>query len=113
MEEYGVEVMVVDPLADQRDLWREYGIKLHRTEDIVNIDAVIFAVPHEEFKQIKLDSVKKMFGTGTGSEQAWDEAAATAEGNQNEGRKDFVLIDVKGIFDRKEAEGKGFIYWRL
>lgn len=24
-----------------------------------------------------------------------------------------VLIDIKGMLDRKEAEGRGYLYWRL
>src|SRR5690606_35831164 len=91
LEEYGIEVKVVDPVADQRDLWQEYGIKTYRTEEIVNIDAVIFAVPHDEFKLIKLDSVKKMFGPRKAGAQSWDEVAATFEGNHNKGRNEFVL----------------------
>ncbi len=27
--------------------------------------------------------------------------------------KPLVLIDIKGLYDRKDAESKGFIYWRL
>lgn len=114
LEEYGVEVRVVDPIADQGDLWREYGIKTYQTEEIVNVDAVIFAVPHDEFKGIKLESVKKMFGPKeTTTPFSWNEVAVTAEENRDQARNEYVLVDVKGFFNRQRAEEMGFIYWRL
>ena len=30
-------------------------------KEITDIDAIIFAVPHQEFKTIKLESLKKMY----------------------------------------------------
>ena len=67
MEEYGINVKVVDPVADEEDLWKTYGIKLCNIEDIKDVDAVIFAVPHEEFKPIKLEDIKKLYK----SEMEW------------------------------------------
>lgn len=109
LKEYGVNVKVVDPVADGEDLLRNYGITLSRPEDVKEVDAVIFAVPHEEFKKIKLADVKKMYNN-TRNGAYTEEAAATLE--QDLDQRD-VLIDVKGIFDRKEAEDMGFLYWRL
>ena len=44
---------------------------------------------------------------------ALEEVAATSEGLIDCKDKSFLLIDVKGIFDRKEAEEAGCLYWRL
>lgn len=89
LEEYEIEVLVVDPLADQVVLEQEYHINLQELENIRDVDAVIFAVPHEEFKELKLEVVKSMYLNKP------------------------VLIDVKGMFDKKEAERMNYIYWRL
>ncbi|MBS8265633.1 nucleotide sugar dehydrogenase [Mesobacillus boroniphilus] len=114
LEEYGVEVKVVDPQADKDDLWREYGINLCEFEDIKEMDAVIFAVPHDEFKAIQLEDVKMMFGTnGYVNSEVMKEVAATSEFDIDNYRKDCVLMDIKGMFNRIEAENAGFVYWRL
>jgi UDP-N-acetyl-D-galactosamine dehydrogenase len=109
LEEYGVNVKVVDPVADAEDLLRTYGITLCKQEDIKDVDAVVFAVAHDAFKEINLSEVKKLYNNARNAVYG-SEAAATSE----EARvyKD-VLIDVKGIFDRKKAEELNFLYWRL
>ena len=44
------------------------------------MDAVIFAVPHDEFKAIQLEDVKMMFGpTGYVNLEVMKEVAATSE----------------------------------
>lgn len=90
LEEYGIEVPIVDPVADKEELWHEYGLKLSEMEDIKNVDTLIFAVSHDKFKPLTLESLKSLY-------------------NNNK----HVLIDVKGLFDRKEAEEMNYIYWRL
>ncbi|MBG9452125.1 UDP-N-acetyl-D-galactosamine dehydrogenase [Cytobacillus firmus] len=114
LEEYGVDVKIVDPEADKEDLWNEYRIHLCELEEIKEMDAVIFAVPHDEFKTIKLEDVKMMFGaTGYVDSEVMNEVAATLEVDTDIDNKDCVLIDLKGIFNREEAENTGFLYWRL
>jgi UDP-N-acetyl-D-glucosamine/UDP-N-acetyl-D-galactosamine dehydrogenase len=114
LEEYGVDVKVVDPQADKEDLWREYRINLCEVEDIKEMDAVIFAVPHDEFKAIQLEDIKMMFGqAGNINSEVMNEVAATAEFDMAIDRKDCVLMDLKGMFNRKEAEDAGLAYWRL
>ncbi|MCM3763936.1 nucleotide sugar dehydrogenase [Neobacillus niacini] len=114
LEEYGIDVKVVDPQADKEDLWHEYRINLCEVEEIKEVDAVIFAVPHDEFKSIQLEDVKALFGTrGYVNSEVMSEVAATSEFNIDIERKECVLIDLKGMFNRKEAEDTGFVYWRL
>jgi len=90
LKEYGIEVKVVDPLAEEKEVEREYGIKLNKLEDITDVDAVIFAVPHERFKNISLKDLKKIYKDNK-----------------------LVLIDIKGMFNKKEAESLNYLYWRL
>lgn len=91
LEEYGVDVLVVDPASDAEEVYNEYGIKLWDIEDIKNIDAVIFAVAHDEFKSLTLENILDLYNGSNGK----------------------VLVDVKGIFEKDEAENLGYIYWRL
>jgi UDP-N-acetyl-D-galactosamine dehydrogenase len=110
LEEYGVQVKVVDPIADEEDLRRTYGITLLESSEVGEVDAVIFAVAHEEFKRYKLADLKKLYNSRHNAVYV-DEIATTREGAKAKHRE--VLVDVKGIFDRKEAEALGFLYWRL
>ena len=89
-KKYGIKVKVVDPLAEESEVQREYGIKLSKLEDVTDVDVVVFAVPHEKFKDITLKDLSKIY-------------------------RDYklVLIDIKGMFDRKEAEDLNYLYWRL
>ena len=52
------------------------------------MDAVIFAVPHEKFKDITLKDLSKIY-------------------------KDDKLVLIKRMFDRKEIENLNYLYWRL
>lgn len=115
LEEYGVEVKVVDPVADKDDLWYEYRINPCEIQQIKEMDAVIFAVPHDEFKSIQLEDIKKMFRSSEHIyiySEVMSEIAAASESNTDFSCNN-VLIDIKGIFNRKEAEDAGFLYWRL
>ncbi|NLM44205.1 MAG: nucleotide sugar dehydrogenase [Clostridiales bacterium] len=93
LNEYGIEPMVVDPLADKIETKKEYRIELSEIDDIKNADCLVFAVAHNEFKAMSLDKIDKLFG----------------EFNNNEK----VLIDIKSIFNKREIEKRGYIYWRL
>ncbi len=90
LKEHGVSIEIVDPLAEESEVQREYGIKLSKLEDITDVAAVIFAVPHEKFKDINLKDLKKIYKDDK-----------------------LVLIDVKGMFNKKEAETLNYLYWRL
>ena len=90
LKEYGVNIEVVDPLADENETLRKYGIKLSKVEDVTDVDAVIFAIPHEKFKDITLKDLKNIYKDDK-----------------------LVLIDIKGMFNKKEAENLNYLYWRL
>ncbi len=113
LEEYGIQVKVVDPVADVADLVHEYGISVFKQEDVKNVDAIIFAVAHEEFKATTLESIKGMFSSSNPTSLVMSEVAATSESSSGIENNGCVLIDVKGIFDREEAEKSGYLYWRL
>jgi UDP-N-acetyl-D-galactosamine dehydrogenase len=111
LQEYGIQALVVDPWANAVEVEKEYGISLCRLDEIKAIDAVIIAVAHHEFKQITLEEMKTLYRTGRRSVFDHLETAATFEKGYDNNRS--VLIDVKGIFDRKEAQKMNYLYWRL
>lgn len=90
LREYGIEPLIVDPTADSDEAMRLYKIKFAKPEEIKNMDAVILAVAHEEFKKYEITDFDLMFG---------------------EGKK--VLLDIKGILNRRKYEDSGYSYWRL
>ncbi len=92
LREYGITPIIADPEADADEAKRLYGIDFVRIDDVADCDAVILAVAHEQFKDITMADFESMF-------------------KHNENKN--VLIDIKGLLDRKEYENAGYIYWRL
>lgn len=114
LQEYGIEVVVVDPIGDRGDLWREYRIKPYNIEKIGNIDAAIFAVAHDLFRNLSLLEIKKMYRLPIKDNSDFIDVSTSVIENQDEVKlNEYVLIDVKGMFHRREAEQLGFLYWRL
>jgi UDP-N-acetyl-D-galactosamine dehydrogenase len=66
LRSYGLVVQVHDPLADQREVKREYGIDLMPLETMQPADAVIFAVAHEPFVHGGWPLVTKLLKEGGG-----------------------------------------------
>ncbi len=94
LNEYGIEPIVVDPWASERDAMNEYGVSLTKFEDVENAGCIIVAVAHNEFKALSLDSIKAMYDL-------------SLKDNEK------VLIDVKGLYSIKELKASGICYWRL
>lgn len=91
LKDYGVEVLVYDPVAVADDVIREYNIKLIDKEELHQLDSIVFTVPHHIFKDTySLETLKPLY------------------------RNDqMVLIDVKSIFNKTECMNLGFHYWSL
>lgn len=113
LEQYGMKIKVIDPVANKEDLWDEYGLNIFDIKEVIDTDAVIFAVPHEDFKILKLSDIKKMFITRTNFSSDTCNEVAVAIDDDYSAKDDYVLIDVKGMFNRKEAESMNILYWRL
>lgn len=116
LSDYGIDVMVIDPLVDQEEVYNEYGIKLYNEEDLKDLDAVIFAVPHDCFREMTLEDIRKFYKNEV-LKFDFINNEVTATLNELKSIDDplekFVLTDIKGIFDRKRAEELGYLYWRL
>ncbi len=93
LNEYGIEPVVVDPWASERDARREYNVSLTPLSEVKNADCVIVAVAHNEFKALSLNDIKALFKNGNDAEK--------------------VLIDVKGLYKVSELDKSGMKYWRL
>ena len=93
LNEYGIEPIVVDPWASERDAMHEYGITLTKMEDVSGADCVIVAVAHNEFKALTLNEIKTLY------KECKDEEK--------------VLLDVKGLYKIADLEASGMKYWRL
>jgi UDP-N-acetyl-D-galactosamine dehydrogenase len=49
LREFGIEPMVHDPLADRSAVLHEYGIELTSIDQFKNLDALIYAVAHDDY----------------------------------------------------------------
>ena len=70
---------------------KEYGVDLEELKDIKNMDAIIVAVGHKEYRDMDIKELHQYY---------------------NEVYSKPLLIDVKSIFNKEEAE-KEYDYWRL
>ena len=92
LREYGIEPVIVDETADADEANRLYGITLADRSEIKEVDALIIAVAHEEFSHLDKAQISGFF--------------------RPENPKK-VLVDIKGILNRKEYQTEDYIYWRL
>jgi len=91
LREYGIEPTIADPIADAEEAKHLYGIEFVDMDTISGMDAVVLAVSHEAFANFSMQRIDEFF--------------------EEEGKK--VLLDIKGILNRKEYEAEGYLYWRL
>lgn len=92
LREYGIEPVIVDETADREEAKRLYGVELCDRGAIQDVDALVIAVAHTEFSGLEHADIEKFF---------------------NPANEKKVLVDVKGILNRKEWENDGCLYWRL
>ncbi|MDD6811861.1 MAG: nucleotide sugar dehydrogenase [Lachnospiraceae bacterium] len=90
--EYGITPIVVDPAADADEAKRLYGITFHKMEEMKDMDAVIIAVAHNEFLKLTKEEIGSFFAPK---------------------HKQKVLMDIKGLLNRKEYLTDDYLYWRL
>lgn len=93
LNKYGIEPIVVDSWASERDAMHEYGVTLTKMKDVKDADCVIVAVAHNEFKEFGLEGIKKLYKNTSDAEK--------------------VLIDVKGLYKVEELKASGLQWWRL
>jgi UDP-N-acetyl-D-glucosamine/UDP-N-acetyl-D-galactosamine dehydrogenase len=90
LKEYGISVLVHDPLADAEEAEKYYNVELVSMESLSEMDAVIITVKHQYYIELGISGIAGICQNGLP-----------------------VILDVKGIFNPAEAKERGFIYWRL
>lgn len=90
--EYGIVPIVVDPAADADEANRLYGIRFQTMDDIRGVDALIVAVAHDQFLSLDREKISSFY---------------------NPAHRRKVLMDLKGILNRKEYQTEDYLYWRL
>ncbi|MFI8577870.1 nucleotide sugar dehydrogenase [Rossellomorea aquimaris] len=91
LEEFGVDVLVHDPIAVKDEVWEEYRINLVDKAELKDLNCVVIAVNHNEFKEnYDLNYLDKVY----------------RDNNK-------VLIDIKSMLDKNECKSKGYLYWSL
>ena len=91
LKEYGITAVITDPAADADEAKRLYGIEFVDMDAIHDMDAVILAVAHEQFKALDRTTVDSLYKANAPK----------------------VLLDLKGLLDSKDYEAAGYYYWRL
>ena len=91
LAEYGAFPLVHDPLVDEADALREYGITLTSLENMRRLDVAILAVGHDAFTALSpADMLPRFSPDGVP-----------------------VLLDIKGLWKPETARQAGYAYWRL
>lgn len=94
LEEYQVRTVLVDSRADCHMAKALYGMEVKKTDQVSphSLDAVVLAVEHREFYDYTPDDWAPYY---------------------KEGLSCRLMVDIKGIYNKKEYEEKGYSYWRL
>lgn len=93
LKEYGITPQIADPAADAAEAKALYNVEFVDMSEITGCDAVVLAVAHDAFANLTQADFDQMF--------------ASADHDKR------VLLDIKGLLDRKEYEDAGYHYWRL
>lgn len=90
LQAWGVNVIVTDPWADAIEVEHEYGVRLGTINSDNQVDSLIVAVGHEQFRSLEPQQLKNMC------------------------RNDKpVLADLKSLYNRHDVADVGFTVFRL
>jgi UDP-N-acetyl-D-galactosamine dehydrogenase len=91
LEEYGVRVIVHDPMADPEEAMHEYGLTLSPLTAFTGLEALIVAVGHQAYKNMPMTSLASRFAPKSGG----------------------LVMDIRGTLEKSSVSGAGLSYWRL
>ncbi|WP_084649379.1 nucleotide sugar dehydrogenase [Saccharospirillum impatiens] len=89
LRSWDVEVVVHDPHADEADTLHEYGLPLAKVEDLHQLDGIVIAVAHNEYRAMTPADLQSMLVPGAG------------------------VFDIKCILDRTHCAALQLPVWRL
>jgi UDP-N-acetyl-D-galactosamine dehydrogenase len=90
LKDYGVDVVVHDPMADPAEVEQYYGLTMTTLQNIQGVSAAIVAVAHQDYINLGLAGI-----------------AGLCFQDQP------IIVDVKALFDPEEARKLGIRLWRL
>lgn len=90
LQEYGVQVTVVDDIADIDEAKNLYDINIIQLEDMEKSDAIVVCVQHDIFMNLTSAWYDKFY---------------------KDSKK--LLFDLKGMYEKKQFVDAGYYYWRL
>lgn len=90
LQNWGANVVVADPWASAEEVAHEYGIQLGTIDESNQVDALVVAVGHNEFRAMTPAQLKALCRT-----------------------ENPVLADVKSLYNRHEAADAGFTVFRF
>ena len=90
LEEFGVKVYAKDPHADIKEIKKEYNIEIDTNPNNEKVDALVFAVAHDEFKKYTISDIKSMLKEDSN-----------------------LVFDIKNMLYKQEMEKNGIDLWRL
>ncbi|MBQ7102872.1 MAG: nucleotide sugar dehydrogenase, partial [Anaerotignum sp.] len=93
LKEFEITPYVVDYEADSADVEKEYGFGLVDINDLKDMDALVFAVAHKEYKALSIEEMDRLFKDCPNNEK--------------------IVIDVKSILDKNALAEMGYRIWRL
>ncbi len=93
LNEFGIRSYVSDPHADAAEAMHEYNVRLCDWQTLKDLDCVVFAVAHNEFRKISKAQIDALF--------------------RNVPDEQKVVIDIKSILDRNEYPAEAYRFWRL
>jgi len=93
LKEFEITPYVVDYEADSADVEKEYGFGLVDINDLKDMDALVFAVAHKEYKALSVEEMDRLFKDCPNNKK--------------------IVIDVKSILDKNALAEMGYRIWRL
>lgn len=66
LEDFGVDVNVIDYLVDKDNVKKNYGVELSYFDEVKDVDAIICAVAHDRYVSLDIKEIKRKFKDETG-----------------------------------------------
>jgi len=90
LKNWNVNVIVIDPWANPSEVQEEYGFGLTEMDDLDEVDSIVVAVSHQQFRSLSLVELKSHCRPDNP-----------------------VLADIKSIYDKKRVIDSGFTLFRF
>ncbi len=93
LKEYEIEPVLVDPQANKEEAAKIYGKELTDMSAVTDADCVVFAVGHNEFKDLSFQEIDAMY--------------------KNIPNEEKIIMDLRHIFNKQAFQDNRYNYWSL